>query len=229
MDQRTKKIMTMHKALYPKDEIDRLYVSRKKGGRGLASIEDSIDGLIQRLEYYIEKHEGGLITSTRNDTDRKKTNRMPITRKQKWKEKQLYGRFEQQISNTTCKKTWTWLRKGNHKKETESLLIAAQINAIRTHHIKARIDNTQQNSKCRFCGHRDKTINHIISECNKLAQKEYKTRYNWVGKVINWEICKKLKVDHPNKRYMHNPASVLENDTHKFLWDLDIQTDHLGE
>ena len=26
---------------------------------------------------------------------------------------------------------------------------------------------------------------------------------------------------------MHNPATVLENDTHKFLWDFDIQTDHL--
>ena len=26
---------------------------------------------------------------------------------------------------------------------------------------------------------------------------------------------------------MHNTASVLENDTHKLLWDFDIQTDHL--
>ena len=26
---------------------------------------------------------------------------------------------------------------------------------------------------------------------------------------------------------MHNPASVLENDKHKLLWDFDMQTDHL--
>ena len=26
---------------------------------------------------------------------------------------------------------------------------------------------------------------------------------------------------------MHNPASVLENDPYKLLWDFDIQTDHL--
>ena len=26
---------------------------------------------------------------------------------------------------------------------------------------------------------------------------------------------------------MHNQVSVLENDTHKLLWDIDIQTDHL--
>ena len=25
---------------------------------------------------------------------------------------------------------------------------------------------------------------------------------------------------------MHNPAHVLENDTHKHLWDFDIHTDH---
>ena len=30
-----------------------------------------------------------------------------------------------------------------------------------------------------------------------------------------------------NKWYIPNPAPVLENDTHKHLWDLDVQTDHL--
>ena len=25
---------------------------------------------------------------------------------------------------------------------------------------------------------------------------------------------------------MHNPESVLENETHKLLWDFEIQTDH---
>ena len=45
----------------------------------------------------------------------------------------------------------------------------------------------------------------------KFEQKEYKTRHDWVGKVI-----------HTNKWYMHNPAPVLENATHKLLWDFDI-------
>ena len=96
---------------------------------------------------------------------------------------------------------------------------------MRTNHIKARIDKMQQNSKCRLCGNRDETINHI-SECSKLAQKEYKTRHNWVGKGIHWEMCKKLKFDYTNKWYMHNPASVQENDTYKLLWGFDIQMDH---
>ena len=154
-------------------------------------------------------------------------NRMTITRKQKWEEKQLYGCFKRLINNISHEKTWTLLRKGNLKRETESLLIAAQNNAIRTNHIKARICKTQQNSECRLCEDRDETINHIISECSKLAQKEYKTRHDWVGKVIHWEMYKKLKFDHTNKCYTHNSASVQEKDTHKLLWDFDIQTDHL--
>ena len=40
-------------------------------------------------------------------------------------------------------------------------------------------------------------------------------------------MCKKFKLDHTNKWYIHNPAPVLGNDSHKLLWDFDIQTDHL--
>ena len=110
--------------------------------------------------------------------------------------------------------------------DNKSLPIAARNNAIRTNH-KARIDMTQQNSRCRFCGDCDETISHMISECSKLAQKEYKARHDWVGKVIHWEMCRKFQFDHTNKWCMHNPAPFLENDSHKLLWDFSIQTDHL--
>ena len=124
--------MIMHKALHPRDDVDRLYVSRKEEGRGLATIEDSVDASIQRLEYYIEKHEGGLITAIKNNTDSTITNRMTITKKQKWEEKQLYGCFKGLMNNISRGKTWTWLRKGNFKRETESLLIVAQNNFVKT-------------------------------------------------------------------------------------------------
>ena len=35
--------MSMHKALHPRDDIDRLYFSRKEGEKGLARILDSLD------------------------------------------------------------------------------------------------------------------------------------------------------------------------------------------
>ena len=126
--------------------------------------------------------------------------------------KQLYGRFKRLINNISHDKT------GEKEtfRETESVLIAAQTNTIRPNHIKVRIDKTQQNSKCRLCGDRDETINHIISECSKLAQKVYKTRHDWVCKVIHWEMWKKFKFDHTNKWYMHSLAPFLENNTNSY-------------
>ena len=78
-----------------------------------------------------------------------------------------------------------------------------------------------------ICGDRDETRNHIISECSKLQQKDNKTRQDWVGKVIHWELFKKLKFDHTNKWYMDNLEYVRENNTHKLVWDFEIQKDHL--
>ena len=82
VEQKTRKLMTMHKALYSRDDVDRLYVSRK-GGRGLTSIEDSVDASIQRLEDYIQNRGGRLIAAIRNNTINTRTNKMTINRKQK--------------------------------------------------------------------------------------------------------------------------------------------------
>ena len=57
-------------------------------------------------------------------------------------------------SDISYEKMWTWLRKGNLKRETQCLLRAAQNNAIRTNHTKARIDKTQQNSRGKLCSDR---------------------------------------------------------------------------
>ena len=76
MDLRTRKLKTMHKALYPRDDVDRRYVSRKERGRGLTGTEDSVEASIQRFEDYIENRGGKLITAAKNNTDNMKTNRM---------------------------------------------------------------------------------------------------------------------------------------------------------
>ena len=47
----------MHKALHLENDVDREYVSRKDGRNGFASIQDSVDGSIQRQEDNIKKAE----------------------------------------------------------------------------------------------------------------------------------------------------------------------------
>ena len=51
--------------------------------------------------------------------------------------------------------------------KTKSLLIAAENNDMKTKYAKANIVYTQQNSKCRFCGDKDETIDEI-SQWRKL-------------------------------------------------------------
>ena len=55
----------------------------------------------------------------------------------------------------------------------------------------------------------------------------YKTWHDWVGNVIHWELCKKLKFDFTTKWYIHKPKPVFENETQKLLRDFVIQTDDL--
>ena len=50
----------------------------------------------------------------------------------------MYGHLKSQRSKISNKKTWARLRKGSLNREIESLLIAAQNNAIRSDYIKAK-------------------------------------------------------------------------------------------
>ena len=57
INSRTRKIMTMHGALHPRADVDRLYVSRKKGGRGLKDIAEVIQREDRSLSEYVHKNE----------------------------------------------------------------------------------------------------------------------------------------------------------------------------
>ena len=50
IDRRTRKLMTMHRALNPKSDVVCIYLSRKERGRGLISVEDTVKLAIQGLK-----------------------------------------------------------------------------------------------------------------------------------------------------------------------------------
>ena len=54
-------------ALHPKADVDRLYIPRKEGGRGLVSIEDCVELAIRVLEVYVHGSEERLIKAARGD------------------------------------------------------------------------------------------------------------------------------------------------------------------
>ena len=76
-------------------------------------------------------------------------------------------------------------------------------------------------------GERDESITHLIVECKKLAQKERKQRNDNIARIVHLELCQKFGLVGEVKWYNHKPASVVENDRVKILWDFDTQTDYV--
>ena len=237
MDRKTRKIFTMNRSLHPRSDVDRLYIKRTEGGRGLQCLEEVVKLEELSLAFYLSKKEEkllkevvkeGLFREIENPKERKRKN--TAERRQRYEEKVLHGQFERATKEVKDQKgSWLWLNKGYLKKETEGLLIAAQDQALRTNWIRRNIDKENISAKCRLCGENDETIAHVLSECKQLAQNEYKkVRHDKIAAAIHWHLSKKYGFQCGEKSYQHfvsKDNSVLENDEVKILWDFSIQTE----
>ena len=135
----------------------------------------------------------------------------------------MHRQFIRDTEDIADIKSWNWLRNGHSKREIESLITSAQDQCIRTNNIKTKIDGTRNDPKCWMYKANDEIITHIISECPKLLQNEYKRRHDWMGKTVHWDICKKKGFNVPEKWYEHKPLPCTENESFKILWDFNIQ------
>ena len=70
------KLITVHKTLHAKQNIDRLYVKKIRSKR-IANIEDNEDTSIRRLDDF-KKGKERQMTMTRNNTDNIKKNRKTV-------------------------------------------------------------------------------------------------------------------------------------------------------
>ena len=68
-----------------------------------------------------------------------------------------------------------------------------------------RTSNKSVDSSYILCGETGETINHIRSECSKLAQREYKIGHGNVARMVHWILCEKCNLQKPEKRYLLNP------------------------
>ena len=101
--------------------------------------------------------------------------------------------------------------------------------SIRTNYVRYHIDKTVESPLCRLCGEKDESVNHIVCEYKKLAQREYKQGHDNIAKVGYWKLCKKYHLEKKDKWCEHAPDSVSENDEVKLLWDVNILCDHVIE
>ena len=73
------------------------------------------------------------------------------------------------------------------------------------------------------------SVQHFVSGCERLAQKEYKRRHGNVAKKVYWDLCKKNGLEHKKKCYEYVPEGVVENEKVKVLWDNNIQCENVIE
>ena len=139
----------------------------------------------------------------------------------------MHGQFLRHTKDLSGIDTWQWLQKGELKKETEGMIMAAQDQPLRTRFIQRAIDGTNISPKCRKCNQKDETINHIASECPALAHNQYKKRHDSVARAAHWNLCKKYQNPCSNKRYEHQLQPVTENENAKLLWGYSIRTDRV--
>ena len=56
MDRKTRKLLTINRALQPQADVDRLYLKRSEGGRGMIGVEDCVTIETNSLMSYIKQH-----------------------------------------------------------------------------------------------------------------------------------------------------------------------------
>ena len=119
-----------------------------------------------------------------------------IKRKSDGRKKTLYegmlqGQFVEKTRHKLHKFSGKWIRNGFLKKEMEGMLFAAQVQALRTNAITAKIDKQPVSPKCRLCTTKEETVMFSVSGCPKLVQKQYKRRHDDIARKVHWELCKK--------------------------------------
>ena len=233
MDRETRKRMRWNRALHPRADVHRLYLPRDKGGRGLMSVEDcvrleevSLSDYVKRMEKASAETYNIFKRSKSRAEERKKRNEDKM---EAWKSKALHGQYVGHVEDLGIA-DWGWLIEGRLKKETEGMMMAAQDQALPqdTRNMRVNVYGETGSAKCRMCDKVDETIMHIVSECEVLAQGEYKRRHDKVATRIHCELCKTYNFPY-KKWYQHRAEGVLENEKAKILWDINIQTRYVIE
>ena len=77
-----------------------------------------------------------------------------------------------------------------------------------------------------MCCERGQSVGHIVSECSKLAQREYKKRHDNVARYVHWKLRGKANLERSDKWFVHKPEGMCEYEHYiKLLWDMTVQGD----
>lgn len=152
---------------------------------------------------------------------------MQRQRLEQLKNKPMHGQFFRDLDKPSIDVVMStaWLRSAGLKAETESLIVAAQDQALNTRYHQKNILKQRTDSKCRMCNKAEEHISHIVSGCSTLAPTEYVNRHNRVASFVHWTMCRDLGSQVCGKYYEHKPEKVVDINETTILWDVPVITD----
>ena len=154
LDWKTRKLLTMYGAHHPKADVDRLYMKRADGGRGLIGVEDCVRMEVDSLEKYLSASNERVLKEVSQsgtiENKKKRKSKEDVKKEHTGKQegKGLHGQFRKATENVKGEGSWDWLKKGYLKKETESTIIAAQDQALCTRNVRKNVYGEGTDSKC---------------------------------------------------------------------------------
>ena len=117
LDRKTRKLMTANHA---QSDVDRLYLPRQTGGRGLLQVKQTVEEEKRAFNDYIKnstknylkevaKEEILKVQETKKEYHKQEIN----TRKERWQSKALHGQYLKDIEGkVNCDNIWNWLTNG---------------------------------------------------------------------------------------------------------------------
>ena len=238
IDTKTRKILAMNRALHIRSNVDRLYIKRKEGGRGLMSVEECVRAEEAALEEYVLSSEEWMLKVVAEGKEQGELQgdykkRMDRDRKERLKGMPLHGKFFREVEEVADPRSWQWLKGGYLDKKNESYICAAQENALNTRYRVAMLTREggvgrvkQGEGYCRKCGKFVETVGHLISGCTMLAQKEYRKRHDRMGLRVYWELLVKYGFERSEKWYQEvpDPVRITSDRRYEIRWDQTIPT-----
>ena len=146
----------------------------------------------------------------------------------KYKEMEMHGQWITErdgIASVDVVQSEKWLKYSHLTPETESVLVAAQEQALATNYVRNKLWKTKCNPVCRLCKENPETIAHVVSSCKCLAGTKYMKRHDKVGTYIHWNLLKDRGIEVCKDWFKHVPEKTVECGETIIMWDYPITTD----
>ena len=242
MDIRTRKILTMNGAFHARSSVDRLYMKRNVGGRGLIGVQFCVESEEHGLKDYVLASEEWMLKAAGSVLKFRieKTKKDYVSDDEKGRHNRLmvekvktHGKFWNVVKNVGgSERTWQWLRGGHLKKGLEGFICAAHERVLKTRQYKVETLKQPGSKLCRLCHKFNENVAHLSSGCGELSQVDYRRRHDKMGLRVYWELLGKYGLKRNPRWYEQTVESVRKSEDGlvEIWWDRPVaatkQLDH---